>query len=783
MERSQFGSARSVFGSTVKSKTSLKRPENKTLSKGINGSNGTSPTPTPSWRNRQSGSSATSGASTNRTGQSNPPLRYGSISNGVHKSPARATRKLNIRAAPKPPEADDELAKLEAAAVQAQAEVDRRQEEKKARRAVKQKEGATNGRSWAAKKRQEAELELKRLQGANNKGVTPSTPPKPRNGVRKTTSSPPKRTYASPKRSVPAASVLSSPVRSGSPDSPIAYKSPARHRSPQQKGRRVMATSPVRTSPVRTSPSKINKSPVVVRPSSPPGKISNRRLPTKTKAVPKRTFTRKEIRTAVNLQAWWRGSYQRRKFLLELHKYAKKIVKLQTKLEALRMSKKNELEEIERTVKEYKEETKAKLKKKKESMANKGQEAADAEKSATEQKKENSQIRAKNELLKKNSRNLRINNLRLEKSSESSGDYYVQLKAHHDRCVEDNKKLEKVETNYKAKVEEMEANLSTRTKYANTEHKICALYRSTIREATTLGEDSNDENLILTLYQIAEEIEHLEKDWKDEDIVSPVKTKSTLKGKKSGDDDDDDGWLAKPTLRGKSSVGQPPLARGDKKLTKAVSKKKVKQEGGSDSPAESPPKATKAKVCAVQSKYKSKAAIDSDSDSGSDDAKPVTKTKVVTSSLKPTTRRPAKPDSDSDSDSDSDDAKPITKSRATTSSSKPMTKRAATLDSDSGSVSDDIKPTQRVHVKKKPPASTADSDSDSSSSDGDVRNYSSQQTSNKSMATQRRDVPESDSDSDSSESEVSALTEPTGRVQSRRRSSLDSSDSDSSDSS
>lgn len=298
MERSPFGAARSVFGATVvKSKTSLKaRPENAR---------------TPSWRNRQSGgipsrtttTAATTGSQPSSKGTSSP-LRYGS-SSSHHKSPVRATRKLNIRAAPKPAdEADDELAKLERAAIQAQAEVDRKLEEKKAaRRAAKQqKEGTsttstststtTNGRpSWAAKKRADAaDGEIKRWKSGDKHGVTstPVSPSKPRNGVlRKAVvpSSPPKRTsYAlSPKRSIAASSTVlrrsASPQKSsssGDRDSPIAYQSPVRYRSPRGR-QRIMATTP--TSPVRTSPpSRVVKSPgVVQRPSSPPGKTTDRK--------------------------------------------------------------------------------------------------------------------------------------------------------------------------------------------------------------------------------------------------------------------------------------------------------------------------------------------------------------------------------------------------------------------------------------------------------------------------------------------------------------------------
>ena len=136
-------------------------------------------------------------------------------------------------------------------------------------------------------------------------------------------------------------------------------------------------------------------------------------------------------------------------------------------------------------------------------------------------KKENAQIEAKNEMLKKNARNLRINNLRLEKSAESSKEYYEQLKLHHDRCVEDNQKLAKVEGNYKRKVEELRENLDTRSRFALAEHRIRACYRTGIRQVVEMGEDNGDERLVLSLYHIQERIEKMEKTWKEPDPLSP----------------------------------------------------------------------------------------------------------------------------------------------------------------------------------------------------------------------------------------------------------------------
>ena len=136
---------------------------------------------------------------------------------------------------------------------------------------------------------------------------------------------------------------------------------------------------------------------------------------------------------------------------------------------------------------------------------------------------------------------MRINNLRLEKSAESSSEYYEQLKLHHDRCVEDNQTLSKVEDNYKNKVAELEENLSTRPRYANAEHRIRGLYRRAILDVVALGEETSDENLILTLYQIQEQIEEMEKTWKEPEPPSPTSAERKKKFK-----------FSREQLRGKS---------------------------------------------------------------------------------------------------------------------------------------------------------------------------------------------------------------------------------------
>lgn len=196
--------------------------------------------------------------------------------------------------------------------------------------------------------------------------------------------------------------------------------------------------------------------------------------------------------------------------------------KLRKKLANAEIEKQRELEEIQRIVREYKESAKSKAEKKKAAMAEKSIKADEIEKQTSDMKKENAQIQAKNEMLKKNTRNLRINNLRLEKSAESSKDYYSQLKSHHDRCVEDNQKLSKVEENYKNKVDELAENLATRTSYADAEHRIRGLYRQAIRDVVEMAEETNDESLILKLYEIQEGIAGLEGKWSDPDPSSPT---------------------------------------------------------------------------------------------------------------------------------------------------------------------------------------------------------------------------------------------------------------------
>ena len=324
------------------------------------------------------------------------------------------------------------------------------------------------------------------------------------------------------------------PKKVSSPKSTQSIKSPLK--SP----RRIVAanqTPKISTSPLRRAPSPTRDSPIVFQ--SPKRRVSPVRISMfKSPMIEKLSidgpeeptvYTRgkptpasnSEHRAATCIQTSWRRFHQRRRFLV-LVKYQRKINKLQKKLVNVETAKQKELGEIQKIVKDYKTQVKAKAEKKRANMDKKATEAAELEKKIAELKKENAQIQAKNEILKKNARNLRINNLRLEKSAESSSEYYEQLKLHHDRCVEDNQKLSKVEDNYKKKVTELEDNLSTRTRYARAEHRIRAVYRKAIQDMVSLGEETFDERLLLTLYQIQERIEDMEEKWKEPEPLSPT---------------------------------------------------------------------------------------------------------------------------------------------------------------------------------------------------------------------------------------------------------------------
>lgn len=288
-------------------------------------------------------------------------------------------------------------------------------------------------------------------------------------------------------------------------------------------------------SPARDTPSPVQfqspKRRVVQSPMVHRAKFQAPRSPPLTKTEPsprshrnrfnvRRRSSPKAERAATKIQTCWRRYHQRKKFLVQI-KYQCKINKLAKKLANIEAEKQAELGEISKIVHEYKEQTKAKALKKKATRAEKSKQAEEIEQQVAEMKKDNAQIAAKNEMLKKNSRNLRINNLRLEKSAESSSEYYEQLKLHHDRCLEDNKKLTKVAENYKKKVDELSENLDTRTRFAIAEHRIRACYRKGIRDTVALGEETNDENLILSLYQIQESIDDKDKDWKEPEPLSP----------------------------------------------------------------------------------------------------------------------------------------------------------------------------------------------------------------------------------------------------------------------
>mmetsp|Transcript_15503 Transcript_15503/g.29609 ORF Transcript_15503/g.29609 Transcript_15503/m.29609 type:complete len:848 (+) Transcript_15503:113-2656(+) len=448
--------------------------------------------------------------------------------------------------------------------------------------------------------------------------------------------------------------------------SPVSFGSPLRRLGPGRATLKLASAPKLDDESPPVSPGN-----VVVATSSSPG--------TKTTVIHKKRpiqATPEEQRAAVRVQTCWRTYHQQVKFLV-LVKHERKMNKLKKKLANVEREKQKELDEIQRIVKDYKESSYAKAQKKKAAMVEKSEKAAEIERQASELKKENAQIQAKNEMLKKNTRNLRINNLRLEKSAESSKDYYEQLKLHHDRCLEDNQKLSKVDENYKTKVNELEENLATRTRYANAEHRIRGLYRQAIRDVVSMAEETSDESLILKVYEIQEEIGHLEESWNDPDPMNSTATERKKKLK---------------LLREKW---------GDTlKSPRCKSKGRLASLGGTSQT----PSSSRVKKSAIE--------IES-SDSGDDPPR----AKLPATNSKTNAIRANATDSDSSSSS-SDDDEPRRGGRATTRGIKSKVSdvhTAAVLsDSDSSSSGDDGPTRRRVPVKPKLP------DGDSSDNNDDA---------------------------------------------------------------
>ena len=228
---------------------------------------------------------------------------------------------------------------------------------------------------------------------------------------------------------------------------------------------------------------------------------------------------------ATKLQAYCRMYLQRKRFL-PMVKYQRKINKLNDKLASVEAKKEKELAEIAKVVQEYKDAADAKAKRRRDALAlrmkQNSKQNSGAEQMIEQLKKDNYEIQLKNDVLMRNSRNLCINNLRLEKSSESSKDYFDQLELHHSRCVEDNEKLTKVAENYQKKVAELQGNLDTRSRYNNAEHRTRALYRKTIQKIISKVEETDDESLLLHLYELQSKIDDMEKKWTDPEPLSPT---------------------------------------------------------------------------------------------------------------------------------------------------------------------------------------------------------------------------------------------------------------------
>lgn len=253
------------------------------------------------------------------------------------------------------------------------------------------------------------------------------------------------------------------------------------------------------------------------------------------------------------IQAVVRGFLQRKKFVFILE-HARKEKELLQRLAEIQNQTQRDLRALEEKVVNYKNEISARAKAKKEKYKDRYDAIQRQREDMDKIKKENAHFRERNEILKKNCRNLRINNLRLEKSIASQEEYAANLKEHHNRCVKDNQRLIDVEKGYRKKVLELRASLQTRTAYAVTEFRTKNRYRETVRKFFKMVEKCQDDALNFKIMDIQDNFELLEKKNAGSTIPFPIPQGEDALLIDSDDDDSDSSFWDTPITNNKAKV-------------------------------------------------------------------------------------------------------------------------------------------------------------------------------------------------------------------------------------
>lgn len=145
-------------------------------------------------------------------------------------------------------------------------------------------------------------------------------------------------------------------------------------------------------------------------------------------------------------------------------------------------------------------------------------------------REDNKLVRLNNSKWRRNIMNLRINNDRLEKTTDRGDDCHTNLRYHHAHLQTEEKKLLKLDTDYKKKVDEIEEQFNLTTECARMEHHMKLVYDTTIRAILHLAKSKDDGRMTSMLDGNIAAMDELQADWT---VPSFDRRKSTARAPQS----------------------------------------------------------------------------------------------------------------------------------------------------------------------------------------------------------------------------------------------------------
>lgn len=162
---------------------------------------------------------------------------------------------------------------------------------------------------------------------------------------------------------------------------------------------------------------------------------------------------------------------------------------LEDRLAAIRQQTETDIENIRRSVAEEKQSLHDSLRKQSSSNKENGDTSRilkNNRKAIAELKKQNAIIREQNKQLQDNITSLRVNNDRLQAAQLDTTSCAGQLQFHHDMCVTENAKLNKIVQQCRAAVEEHEEQLELCNAHLTAEQRIKSRYQTTMEETLAM---------------------------------------------------------------------------------------------------------------------------------------------------------------------------------------------------------------------------------------------------------------------------------------------------------